>query len=136
MSESNTKGTYPAGFTLLDFDALIQFFQEFGGFLIITNLEELYSDLRWVKGVNPSFSGVGDARWIKYLVSGECIFLEEIGSLDDPFFWAIGWFAKGSTSTCTQSGRQGNLQAAPSVITMKYLFFTPRRPARVDTSFR
>jgi len=97
MSESHTKGTYPGVFffTLLEFDAPIQFFQEFRRFLIITNLEELYPDLRWVKGVSRSLSGVGDSRWIKYLVIREIIILKEIGCLDDPFFWAIGWFAKG-----------------------------------------
>lgn len=40
-----------------------------------------------------------------------------------------------SISMCARSGRQNDLQAAPSVITMKYLFFALSRPAGVDTCF-
>ena len=79
----------------------------------------------------------GDIRWIKYLVSGETIFLEESGRVYDPFVRAVGWFTrqskeKGSMcsiSACSAKWMAGQLTGSAVSYHKENTFLHPRTRA-------
>lgn len=71
----------------------------------------------------------GDVRYVKYLVDGVTVLLVVIGCVDDNIFGGIGCLVQAVEVLNIhnmQTGRQNDLLGAPSVNTMKILFFTFR----------